>query len=139
MNGGFHEYKFKKLFNAFSALVASTRNALVETSQTVHDTAYLLHQKSKKKLKYGHALIDTVENKKETEAKEQQEDDYEQYDTIPKTTLVYVGINIKEFRGTANSNVATNTRMIRGNLTPHVEMRTKVIYSFKSEIQRSAG
>ena len=52
---------------------------------------------------------------------------------------MYVGINIKEFRGTANSNVATNTRMIRGNLTPHVEMRTKVIYSFKSEIQRSAG
>ena len=65
MNGGFHEYKFKKIFNAFSALVASTRNALVETSQTVHDTAYLLHQKSKKKLKYGHALIDTVENERE--------------------------------------------------------------------------
>ena len=29
--------------------------------------------------------------------------------------------------------------MIMTNITPHIEMRTKVIYSFKSEIHRDAG
>ena len=29
--------------------------------------------------------------------------------------------------------------MIMANITPHIEMRTKVIYSFKSEIHRGAG
>ena len=29
--------------------------------------------------------------------------------------------------------------MIMANITPHIEMRTKVIYSFKSEIHRDAG
>ena len=29
--------------------------------------------------------------------------------------------------------------MIMANITPHIEMRTKIIYSFKSEIHRGAG
>ena len=29
--------------------------------------------------------------------------------------------------------------MITANLTPHTELRTKVIYSFKSEIHRGTG
>ena len=32
-----------------------------------------------------------------------------------------------------------NTNMITGNITLHIEMRTKVICSFKSEIYRGAG
>ena len=49
--------------------------------------------------------------------------------------MVYEGTHVKEFRVTGNLNSA-NTM---DNITPHIEMRTKVIYSFKSEIHRGAG
>ena len=39
---------------------------------------------------------------------------------------------------TGNLNGA-NTSMIMDNVTPHIEMRTKLIYSFKSEIHQGAG
>ena len=45
---------------------------------------------------------------------------------------------MKEFRVTGNLN-GRNTRMIMDNITPHIEMRAKVIYSFKAEIHQSAG
>ena len=32
-----------------------------------------------------------------------------------------------------------NTKIIMANITPHIEMRTKVLYSFKLEIHRGAG
>ena len=64
---------------------------------------------------------------KKEEAKElQEDDDEEQYDTIPKIKLVYEVIRVKEFRVRENLN-GVNTRIITGNLTPHIEMRAKVI------------
>ena len=51
---------------------------------------------------------------------------------------MYEGKRVKVFRVTGNLNGA-NTKMIMANITPHIEMRTKVIYSFKSEIHRGAG
>ena len=39
---------------------------------------------------------------------------------------------------TGNLNGA-NTSMIMDNITPHIKMRTKLIYSFKSEIHQGAG
>ena len=45
---------------------------------------------------------------------------------------------MKEFRVNGNLNNA-NTRMIMDNITPHTEMRVKVIYSFNAEIHRGAG
>ena len=33
----------------------------------------------------------------------------------------------------------SNTKTIMVNITPHIEMRAKVFYSFKSEIQQGAG
>ena len=33
----------------------------------------------------------------------------------------------------------SNTKMIMANITLHIEMRTKVIYSFKSEIHQGSG
>ena len=45
---------------------------------------------------------------------------------------------VKEFRVTGNLN-GPNTKMIMANITPYINMRTKVIYSFKSEIHRGAG
>ena len=102
-------------------------------------------------MEYGwERLKDIVEKKAEEEtkeqpqeekvpvaAKEQQQDD-EQYDTVPKIKLVYEGTRVKEFRVTGNLNGA-NTKMIMANLTPHTEMRTKVIYLFKSEMHRGGG
>ena len=70
-------------------------------------------------------------------AKEQQQYDDEQYGTVPKIKLVYEGKRSKEFRVTWNLN-GPNTKIIMANITPQIEMRTKVIYSFKSEIHRGA-
>ena len=59
--------------------------------------------------------------------KEQQQDDDERYDVVAKIKLVYEGKRMKEFRVTGNLN-NSNTKMIIANITPHIEMRTKVIY-----------
>ena len=45
---------------------------------------------------------------------------------------------MKEFRLTGNLN-NSKTKIIIANITPHIEMRVKVIYSFKSVIYRSVG
>ena len=60
-------------------------------------------------------------------AKEQQQDDDEQYDKVAKIKLVCEGKRVKEFRVTGNLN-KSNTKMIMANITPHIEMRAKVIY-----------
>ena len=44
---------------------------------------------------------------------------------------------MKEFRVTGNLNGA-NTKMIMTNITPHIGMRSKVIYPFKSEVHQGA-
>ena len=67
---------------------------------------------------------------REEEKKEQQQQDHEEYDTGPEINLVHEGRHVKEFRVTGNLNNA-NTRMIMDNITPHTEMRTKVIYHSK--------
>ena len=97
--------------------------------------------------KYGRErLKDIVEKESEEEAKgqqqeeeevpgaakEQQHDDQGQYDAVTKIKLVYQGKRVKEFRVTGNLN-GVNTKMIMDNITPHIKMRAKVIYSFKSE------
>ena len=66
-----------------------------------------------------------------TAAKKQQQDDDERYDTVAKIKLVYERKRAKEFRMTGNLN-NSNTKMIMANITPHIEIRVKVIYSFKS-------
>ena len=51
---------------------------------------------------------------------------------------MYEGKRVKEFKVTGNLN-RPNTKMIMDNITPHIEMRVKVIYSFKSVIYRGNG
>ena len=51
--------------------------------------------------------------------------------------MVYEGKRAKKFRVTGNLN-KPNTKMIMANITPHIEIRVKVLYSFKSEIHRGA-
>ena len=65
--------------------------------------------------------------KKEAEEEQQQVD--EQYNTVSKIKLVYLGKLAKGFTVTGNLNIP-NTKMILDNITPHIEMRVKVICSF---------
>lgn len=51
---------------------------------------------------------------------------------------MYEGIRVNEFR-TTNSLNGVNTKIIMANLTQHIEIRTKLIYSFKSGIYRGAS
>ena len=74
----------------------------------------------------------------EEEAKEQQQEDDERYDTVAKIKLVHHGKRVKIFRVTRNLN-RPKTKMIMANITPHIEMRVKVIYSLESVIYRGGG
>ena len=136
-----------KLYNAVSAPVTATRDAFAERLQSVRETASLLYNRMMENTKYGRErLKDIVEKESEEEAKgqqqeeeevpgaakEQQHDDQGQYDAVTKIKLVYQGKRVKEFRVTGNLN-GVNTKMIMDNITPHIKMRAKVIYSFKSE------
>ena len=71
-------------------------------------------------------------------AKEQQQDDDERYDMVTKIKLLREGRSVKEFRVTRCLN-RSNTKMIMANIAPHIEMRVKVIYSFKSVIYHGNG
>ena len=136
-----------KLYNAASAPVTATRDAFAERLQSVRETASLLYNRMMENMKYGRErLKDIVEKESEEEAKgqqqeeeevpgaakEQQHDDQGQCDAVTKIKLVYQGKRVKEFRVTGNLN-GVNTKMIMDNITPHIKMRAKVIYSFKSE------
>ena len=137
-----------KLYNAVSAPVAATRDALAERLQSVRDTASLLYNRMMENMGYGQErLKDIVEKEvaeegqqqeEEEEAKEQQQDDDERYDTVAKIKLAYEGKRVEEFRVTGDLN-NPNTKMIMANITPHTEMRVKIIYSFKSEVHRGVG
>ena len=157
-----------RLYKAVSAPLTTTRDALADRLQGMRDTASLLYNRMMENMGYGQEILkDIVEKEAEGEepaatkegeepaatkeeeeakeqqqepasAKEQQEDDDEQYDTVAKIKLVYKGKRVKEFRVTGNIH-NSNKKMIMTNITPHIEMRTKVIYSLKSEIHRSAG
>ena len=148
-----------KLYNAVSAPVAATRDALAERLQSVRETASLLYNRMMENMGYGQERLKDIEEKEAEEeeqpavvkeeekeatdqqqgpsaAKEQQDD--ERYDTVAKIKLVREGKRVKEFRVTGNLN-NSNTKMIMANITPHVEMKIKVIYSFKSEIHQGGG
>lgn len=52
--------------------------------------------------------------------------------------LIEEGGRVRKFQITGNLNHAS-TRLIMDKVTPHIEMRTKVIYSFVAEIYRGHG
>ena len=77
----------------------------------------------------------TAANEGEEAMEQQQNDSDERYGTVGKIKLVHEGKRVKIFRVTRNSN-RLNTKMIMANVTPCIEMRGKVIYSFKSVTYR---
>ena len=72
------------------------------------------------------------------EATKQQQYDNKQCDIVSKINLVYKEMHIKEFRATRYLN-GINTRIVVVNRTPHIDMGTKVINLFKSEIHQISG
>ena len=83
-------------------------------------------------------MADRDWNTSEKEATKQQQYDNEQCDIVSKINLVYKEMHIKEFRATRYLN-GINTRIVVVNRAPHIDMGTKVINSFKSEIHQSSG
>ena len=104
------------LYNAVSAPVAATRDALATRLESVRETATLLYVKANQKLGYGQPLKDIVEEQANQEE----------------------GKRVKVFRITRSMN-RDNTKIIIDKITQHTEMRTKVVYSFEAEIHRGAG
>ena len=101
------------LHNAVSAPVAATRGALSEHLQSVRDTASLLYNRTM------HYIGETLKNIVENAAKKK-------------------GKRVKVFRFTRSMN-RENTKIIMDKVTQHIEMRTKVVYSFQAEIHKGAG
>ena len=138
----FSRSTISKLYDALSAPVTATRDALAERLQSIREITSLLYNRMMENMGYGQqeTLKDIVEKEAEEEeqpaaVKEEEEqkqgpaaqDDDERYDTVAKIKLLPEGKRVKEFRVTGNlSN--SNTRMIMANITPHIEMKVKVIY-----------
>ena len=129
-----------KLYNVVSIHLAATRDSLAERLQSIHETASLLYNRVMEKIEYGRERLKNIvekEAREEEKEKEQQQDD-EEYDTVPEINLVHEGKCIKKLRVIENLN-SPNTKMIMDNIRQHIEMRAKVIYSFKAEIHQGAG
>ena len=102
------------LYNVVSAPVAATPDALSECLQSVRDTASLLYNRTM------HYVGETLKKIVENAAKEEE------------------GKRVKVFRITLSIN-RDNTKIIMDTITQHIEMRTKVVYSFEAEIHIGAG
>ena len=149
----FEKYNFKIIHRCTSTHGSNTRCTYRKVAER---TATLLYNRIMENMGYGQQqrLKDIVEKEAEEEqpaatkeeegqgpaavAKEQQQDDDdEQCDIVTKIKLAFEG-RVKEFRVTGNLN-RSNTKMIMANITPHIEMRVKVIYSFESVIYWGGG
>ena len=123
------------LYNAVLAPVAASRDALAERLQSVRDTASLLYSRIMNNIGYGQeTLKDIVENTAAKEEESQQQT--EEQEAILELTKE--GTRVKKFQLTGSIN-RDNTKIIMDKITQHIEMRTKVVYSFEAEIHRGAG
>ena len=86
---------------------------------------------------YGQeTLKDIVENTAAEEEEEpQQQTEEEEEEAVIELTKE--GTRVKKFR-IARSMNRDNTKIIMNKITQHIEMRIKVVYSFKAEIHRGA-
>ena len=127
--------QINKLYNAVLAPVAATRDALAARLESVRDTASLLYNRTMYHIGYGQeTLKDIVENTaKEEEEPQQQTKEEEQQQQEAVIELTKEGTRVKKFLFTRSMN-QDNTKIIMDKITQHIEMRTKVVYSFEAEI-----
>ena len=127
------------LYNAVSAPVAASRDALAERLQSVRDTASLLYNRTMHHIGYGQeTLKDIVENTAKEEEKEPQQQTEKEEEQEAVIELTKEGTRVKKFLITRGMN-RDNTKIIMDKITQHIGMRTKVVYSFKAEIHRGAA
>ena len=69
-----------KLYNAVSAPVAATRDALTERLQSIRDTLFLLYNRMMENMGYGQQEILKEIVEKEAEEEEQQQEEEEDID-----------------------------------------------------------
>ena len=133
--------QISRLYSAVSAPIAASRDALAERLQSVRDTASLLYNRMMNNIGYGQeTLKDIVENTaaKEEEEPQQQTEEKEEEEQEAILELTKEGTRVKKIQITCGMN-RDNTKIIMDKITQHIEMRTKVVYSFKAEIHRGAG
>ena len=94
----------------------------------------------KEKTDHGQQRFKYILGKRAEEEFTEQQEQYnnDKCDIDSKMKLVYKEIHIKALRVSTTLN-GINTSINMVNRTPHVEMETKVINSFKSETHRIAG
>ena len=131
--------QISKLYSAVSAPVAASRDALAERLQSARDTASLLYNRMMYHIGYGQeTLKDIVENTAKEEEEERQQQTKEEEEQEAVIALTKEGKRVKKFTITRSMN-RDNTKIIMDKITQHIEMKTKVVYSFKGEIHRGAG
>ena len=79
----------QKLYDAVSAPVAATRDALAERLKSVHDTVTLLYKRTKEKLGHGGETLkeiveDEAEKMHEEDQEEAEKEQQENIDLTPK-------------------------------------------------------
>ena len=142
------------LYNAVSAPVAATPDALAARLESVRESATLLYERTKQKLGYGQPLKGIVEEQANqdyigiedikhlyTRAKTQPTDNgiqgmrylFDEHDM----RLIEDGRRVKTWRLTKNLNLSLTDTIMR-KAAPDIDMRTKVVYSFEVEIHRGA-
>ena len=109
--------QISKLYNAVSAPVAASRDALAERLQSVRDTASLLYNRTMHHIGYGQeTLKDIVENAAKEEEEEPQQ--HTEEEAVPELTKD--GTRVKEFRIIRGMN-RDNTKIIMDKITQHIE------------------
>ena len=106
--------QISKLYSAISAPVTASRDAFAEHLQSVRDTASLLYNRTIYHIGYGQETLKNIVGNAVNEEE---------------------GKRVKVLRITRSMN-QDNTKIIKDKITQHIEMRTKVVYSFKAEIHR---
>ena len=106
------------LYNAVSAPVAATRDALAERLQSVRDTASLLYNRMMNNIGYGEeTLKDIVENTAEEEHQEEEQEN--NADLTPKEHETALKGAFRSFRSPGLPKVDMDTYIER--ITPHIK------------------
>ena len=132
MNSWFRN-KITSLYNAVTAPVAATRDALTERLQSVRSTATLLFNRAKEKLGYGQTLKEIVEG----EAEKQQPQQAESIgDLAPQELETAMNKAYKSFRSAGLPKADVDTYI--ESMTPHIktliEQQTREIGSTKVQL-----
>ena len=122
-----------KLYEAVSAPVAATRDALAERLQSVRETAALLYEKTKKKLGYGQTLKDVAEEQAEQEHPEQEE---ENNDLTPEEHELAMNRSHRSFRipGLPKADIDTYIERVKPYIKTLIVEQRKELQSAKVQM-----